>query len=244
MPAAPSYDGSAAAKAAATPLSPDGAGVNLQSSGQLYNNNNNGDNNNNNNNNGNGRKLNLLDDEKYIPPDGQISYYDEDADSHYLDGSRVKISNTEFANNRAADSDRVSGIVTSAYSLSMSGCCFANNDAKAMVFVYNDEAVVEDTVFVGNTVEVSTIILASPKKSKKNDGADATAPPTPPASASGSVPTHVVQRTCFVNSNVGMSNVLVTDVESTTFGQSDNHASGRGRRPSRGGERLPRDGAV
>ena len=49
-----------------------------------------------------------------------------------------------------------------------------------MVFVYNDEAVVEDTVFVGNTVEVSTIILASPKKSKKNDGADAT-PPSPRA---------------------------------------------------------------
>ena len=40
------------------------------------------------------------------------------------------------------------------------------------------------------------------------------------------MPTHIVERSCFLESNVGMSNVLVTDVESAGFGQRDNHASG------------------
>ena len=39
------------------------------------------------------------------------------------------------------------------------------------------------------------------------------------------MPTHIVERSCFLKSNVGMSNVLVTDVDSARFGQRDNHAS-------------------
>ena len=39
-------------------------------------------------------------------------------------------------------------------------------------------------------------------------------------------PTHIVERTCFLGSRVGMSNVLVTDVDNTRFGQRNNHAMG------------------
>ena len=158
------------------------------------------------------RRLNLLDNgEKFISQGGLISYYDNTASINYLDGRRVKIVNTEFVNNNAKD-ENVAGLVTSAYSLTLSGCFFQNNEAKAMVFVYNNEALVENTLFVENMVEVSTVVMASPKGSSKssNDGR----------------PTHLLERSCFLGSRVGMSNVLVTDVENTGFGQRDNHATG------------------
>ena len=88
-----------------------------------------------------------------------------------------------------------------------------------MIFVYNNEAIVDNTIFAENTVEVSTVIMASPEGSKK-----------PNTSSNGQddtfEPTHIVERTCFLGSNVGMSNVLVTDVDNTGFGQRDNHAKG------------------
>ena len=40
------------------------------------------------------------------------------------------------------------------------------------------------------------------------------------------MPTHIIEHSCFLKSNVGMSNVLVTDAESAGCGQRDNHASG------------------
>eukprot|EP00579_Thalassiosira_antarctica_P018956 CAMPEP_0201952162 /NCGR_PEP_ID=MMETSP0904-20121228/974_1 /ASSEMBLY_ACC=CAM_ASM_000553 /TAXON_ID=420261 /ORGANISM="Thalassiosira antarctica, Strain CCMP982" /LENGTH=182 /DNA_ID=CAMNT_0048495777 /DNA_START=153 /DNA_END=697 /DNA_ORIENTATION=- len=103
----------------------------------------------------------------------------------------------------------------------MTDCFFQKNNAKAMVFVYNNEAIVDNTIFAENKVEVSTVIMASPKGSK----------PIPVTTTkSGEVvgvePTHIVERTCFLGSQVGMSNVLVTDVENTGFGQQDNHAKG------------------
>lgn len=170
------------------------------------------------------RRLNLLDNgEKYIPQDGLVSYYDNTAGKNYLDGRRVKIINTEFANN-VISGDNVAGLITSAYSLTLRDCFFQKNNAKSMVFVYNNEALVDNTIFAENTVEVSTVIMASPKGSKpvmtsmKQNGEE--------AAGHTSMPTHIVERTCFLGSRVGMSNVLVTDVENTGFGQRDNHAVG------------------
>ncbi|KAL7456314.1 hypothetical protein ACHAWC_007845, partial [Mediolabrus comicus] len=161
-------------------------------------------------NDGNRRNLNLLDNgANYIDSNGKVSYYDNTASINYLDSSRVKISRTEFVNNTAA-MNNVAGLVTSAYSLTMTDCFFQSNDAKAMVFAYNNEALVKNTMFTENKVEVATIILASPKGS------------TPVSSN----PTHLIEQSCFLGSSVGMSNVLVTDVETTGFGQRDNHAAG------------------
>lgn len=159
---------------------------------------------------GNTRKLNLLDNgANFIPSDGKVSYYDNTASINYLDSRRVKISNTEFVNNTAAVNN-VAGLVTSAYSLTMTDCLFQSNEAKAMVFAYNNEALVKNTMFTANKVDVATIILASPEGSK-------------PISSD---PTHIIEQTCFLGSSVGMSNVLVTNVETTGFGQRENHATG------------------
>eukprot|EP00985_Skeletonema_marinoi_P021286 scaffold12961_cov145-Skeletonema_marinoi.AAC.10 len=156
------------------------------------------------------RKLNLLDNgANFIPSDGKVSYYDNTASINYLDSRRVKISKTEFVNNKAA-LDNVAGLVTSAYSLTMTDCFFQSNEAKAMVFAYNNDALVKNAIFTENKVEVATIILASPEGSK-------------PISSN---PTHIIEQTCFLGSSVGMSNVLVTDVDTTGFGQRENHAAG------------------
>lgn len=161
-------------------------------------------------NNGGTRKLNLLDNgANFIPSDGKVSYYDNTASINYLDSRRVMITKTEFVNNIAAVNN-VAGLVTSAYSLTMTDCFFQSNDAKAMVFAYNNDALVKNTIFTENKVEVSTIILASPEGSKRIS----------------SGPTHLIEQTCFLGSNVGMSNVLATDVETTGFGQRENHAAG------------------
>jgi hypothetical protein len=159
---------------------------------------------------GDTRKLNLLDNgANFISSDGKVSYYDNTASINYVDSRRVKISKTEFVNNIAA-LNNVAGLVTSAYSLTMTDCFFQSNEAKAMVFAYNNEALVKNTMFAENKVEVATIILASPEGSK-------------PISSN---PTHLVEQTCFLGSSVGMSNVLVTDVDLTGFGQRENHAAG------------------
>jgi len=159
---------------------------------------------------GGARKLNLLDNgANFIPSDGKVSYYDNTASINYLDSRRVMITKTEFVNNIAAVNN-VAGLVTSAYSLTMTDCFFQSNDAKAMVFAYNNDALVKNTIFTENKVEVSTIILASPEGSKRIS----------------SGPTHLIEQTCFLGSNVGMSNVLATDVETTGFGQRENHAAG------------------
>mmetsp|Transcript_4555 Transcript_4555/g.6628 ORF Transcript_4555/g.6628 Transcript_4555/m.6628 type:complete len:611 (+) Transcript_4555:121-1953(+) len=155
------------------------------------------------------RKLNLLDGANFIPSDGKVSYYDNTASINYLDSRRVKISKTEFVNNKAA-LNNVAGLVTSAYSLTMTDCFFQSNEAKAMVFAYNNDALVKNAIFTENKVEVATIILASPEGSK-------------PVSSN---PTHIIEQTCFLGSSVGMSNVLVTDVDTTGFGQRENHAAG------------------
>mmetsp|Transcript_3459 Transcript_3459/g.5828 ORF Transcript_3459/g.5828 Transcript_3459/m.5828 type:complete len:603 (-) Transcript_3459:386-2194(-) len=156
------------------------------------------------------RKLNLLDNgANFIPSDGKVSYYDNTASINYLDSRRVKISKTEFVNNKAA-LNNVAGLVTSAYSLTMTDCFFQSNEAKAMVFAYNNDALVKNAIFTENKVEVATIILASPEGSK-------------PVSSN---PTHIIEQTCFLGSSVGMSNVLVTDVDTTGFGQRENHAAG------------------
>ena len=159
------------------------------------------------------RILNLLDNGgKFIPSGGLVSYYDDNSARNYLDGRRVKIVGTEFINNQAWG-ENVAGLVTSAYSLTLSDCHFNNNNAKAMVFVYNDNALVENSVFAENKVEVSTVIMASPKGvSQKKDAT--------------SEPTHLIERSCFLGSNVGLANVLVTDVDNTGFGQRNNYARG------------------
>ncbi|EJK74229.1 hypothetical protein THAOC_04107 [Thalassiosira oceanica] len=159
------------------------------------------------------RILNLLDNGgKFIPSGGLVSYYDDNSARNYLDGRRVKIVGTEFINNQAWG-ENVAGLVTSAYSLTLSDCHFNNNNAKAMVFVYNDNALVENSVFAENKVEVSTVIMASPKGvSQKKDAS--------------SEPTHLIERSCFLGSNVGLANVLVTDVDNTGFGQRNNFARG------------------
>eukprot|EP00574_Skeletonema_japonicum_P005943 CAMPEP_0201714978 /NCGR_PEP_ID=MMETSP0593-20130828/1241_1 /ASSEMBLY_ACC=CAM_ASM_000672 /TAXON_ID=267983 /ORGANISM="Skeletonema japonicum, Strain CCMP2506" /LENGTH=618 /DNA_ID=CAMNT_0048204321 /DNA_START=89 /DNA_END=1942 /DNA_ORIENTATION=- len=156
------------------------------------------------------RRLNLLDNgANFIPSDGKVSYYDNTASINYLDSRRVMITKTEFVNNIAAVNN-VAGLVTSAYSLTMTDCFFQSNDAKAMVFAYNNDALVKNTIFTDNKVDTATIVLASPEGSKRTS----------------STPTHLVEQTCFLGSNVGMSNVLATDVEATGFGQRENHAAG------------------
>mmetsp|Transcript_23245 Transcript_23245/g.38301 ORF Transcript_23245/g.38301 Transcript_23245/m.38301 type:complete len:615 (+) Transcript_23245:141-1985(+) len=156
------------------------------------------------------RRLNLLDNgANFIPSDGKVSYYDNTASINYLNSRRVKISKTDFVNNTAAVNN-VAGLVTSAYSLTMTDCFFQSNEAKAMVFSYNNDALVKNTMFTENKVEVATIILASPEGSK----------------SVSSNPTHLIEQTCFLGSSVGMSNVLVTDVDTTGFGQRENHAAG------------------
>ena len=166
------------------------------------------------------RKLNLLDNGgKFIPQNGLVTYYDDTSKVNYRDGRRVKIMNSEFINNNVED-DHTAGLITSAYSLTVSGCFFQKNNAKAMVFVYNNDALVENTIFAENTVEVSTVVMSSPKGSTKL---------TPITNTNGEEepqPTHIVERSCFMGSNVGMANVLVTDVANTGFGQRDNHAKG------------------
>lgn len=174
------------------------------------------------------RWLNLLDDGgKYIPPHGSVAYYDRDAGKNYLNGRRVMISGTEFVNN-VASGNIVAGLVTSAYSLTITNCLFQKNAAKSMVYVYNDDALVDDTVFSQNTVEVSTVILSSPKAKESNPPSTTTTSSTTATTSNGELvmPMHIVERSCFLSSNVGMSNVLVTDAESAGFGQRHNHAAG------------------
>jgi hypothetical protein len=171
------------------------------------------------------RDLNLLDDGKmYIPPDGHVSYYgngDSSGAYNYLDGRRVKISNTVFRDNESNEDGSVAGLVTSAYSITISGCLFERNTGKSMVFAYNDDAMVDDTVFVENTVEVSTIIMSSPREED-----DATTSTTASLGDESIRPTHIVERTCFLGSSVGISNVLATSTDSVGFGQRDNHVVG------------------
>lgn len=159
------------------------------------------------------RILNLLDNGgKFIPSGGLVSYYDDNSARNYLDGRRVKIVGTEFMNNEAWG-ENVAGLVTSAYSLTLSNCHFNKNNAKAMVFVYNDNALVDNTIFAENKVEVSTVIMASPKGTSQTKDAS-------------SEPSHLIERSCFLGSNVGLANVLVTDVDNTGFGQRNNYARG------------------
>lgn len=184
------------------------------------------------------RALNLLDDgAKYIPADGQVIYYDQTAKNHnYIDGHRVKIINSQFINNIASDED-VAGLVTSAYSLTISNCLFEQNSARAIVFVYNNKARVENTMFVKNTVDISTVIMQTQKgqqgsknsstssslsnkaTTNVNNTASAIVPPSTDA-------THIVQGCCFLGSHVGMSNVLVTDATDSGYAQRDNHGKG------------------
>ncbi|KAL7548551.1 hypothetical protein ACHAWF_011839 [Thalassiosira exigua] len=227
MPKAPAFDLSKNSPSAPA-MDGGSAPANPESSGQIYHsgNNNNDINNqdvnvngngsgNSNNVNGNNRKLNLLND-IYIPQDGHVSYFDDTPNANYLDGRRVKISGTEFVSN-VVEGDNVAGLVTSAYSLTLTDCLFQDNRAKSMVFVYNDEALVDGTVFAKNAVEVSTVIMASPLGSKSSSAAtDGDRP----------APTHIVERSCFLGSKVGMSNVLVTDADKAGFGQRDNYATG------------------
>jgi len=189
---------------------------NVQNSGEIYNGLTNGGEQSSNNSTASGqRSLNLLDDgEKFIPHDGLVSYYDHSVGKASLDSRRVKIIKSEFANN-IVDGENVAGLVTSAYSLTLTDCFFQKNSAKAMVFIYNNEAIIDNSVFGQNIVEVSTVIMSSPKGSKPKDSTDTEYEPG-----------HIIERSCFLGSNVGMSNVLVTDVENTGFGQSDNHATG------------------
>jgi hypothetical protein len=157
------------------------------------------------------RKLNLLDgNAKFISQQGSIKYF-ETAGTNYLDGRRVKIVNSEFTNNNAMG-DQIVGVVTSAYSLTMSKCKFSNNSAKSMVYVYNNQALIDNTVFAQNTVQSATVVLKSPDGSKPKDTDES--------------PNHLVEKSCFLGSKVGMSNVLVTDIVNTGFGQRDNHATG------------------
>ena len=164
--------------------------------------------------NGNGlsRKLSLLEgDAKFITQQGSVKYFDNSVGTNYLDGRRVKIVDSEFTDNNSIG-DQVAGIVTSAYSLTMSKCNFSNNSAKSMVYVYNNQALIDYTVFAQNTVKAATVVMKSPEgsKPKKTDES----------------PDHLVERSCFLGSKVGISNVLVTDVINTGFGQRDNHAIG------------------
>ena len=62
----------------------------------------------------------------------------------------MKISGTEIINN-VVSSYVVAGLVMSAYSLTITNCLFESTIAKSMVFVDNDDALVDDTVFVENT---------------------------------------------------------------------------------------------
>ena len=163
-------------------------------------------------NSGGNRRLNLLEgNNKFITQDGSIKYFDNSAAVNYLDGRRVKIVGSEFVNNNAVG-DKVAGLITSAYSITLSNCSFKNNSAKTMVYVYNNKALIESTIFAQNTVQASTIVLKSPVDSKPV--------------ATDEAPTHLVEKSCFLGSKVGMSNVLVTDMENTGFGQRDNHATG------------------
>jgi hypothetical protein len=84
--------------------------------------------------------------------------------------------------------------------------------AKSMVYVYNNQALIDNTLFAQNTVQAATVVLKSPEGSAPK-GADES-------------PDHLVERSCFIGSKVGMSNVLVTDIINTGFGQRDNHATG------------------
>jgi hypothetical protein len=178
------------------------------------------------------RSLNLLDDgAKYIPADGQVSYYDQtDENRKSLDGHRVKIINSEFVNN--ISSDNVAGLITSAYSLTVSNCLFERNSARAVVFVYNHEAAVENTMFVENFVEISTVIMQTPKGqgSKTTSFKNGANVNNTTAAAATIISTmdaaHIVKRSCFLGSHVGMSNVLVTDATDSGFTQRDNHARG------------------
>lgn len=97
--------------------------VNLQSSGQLYKKDEGG----------RDRRLDLRDDaRKYIAHDGLVAHNDQTLGAegtNYLDGRRVKIAGTEFLNSRMAE-DNVAGLVTSAYSLTVTNCLFLKNEAK------------------------------------------------------------------------------------------------------------------
>jgi hypothetical protein len=158
------------------------------------------------------RKLNLLDGPgKFISQEGSIKYFDNSVGVNYLDGRRVKIVDSEFVNNNAIG-DQVAGLVTSAYSITMSNCKFSGNSAKSMVYVYNNQALIDNSVFAQNTVQAATVVLKSPEGSTPK-GADES-------------PDHLVERSCFIGSKVGISNVLVTDLINTGFGQRDNHATG------------------
>eukprot|EP00956_Cyclotella_meneghiniana_P014687 scaffold22098_cov76-Cyclotella_meneghiniana.AAC.14 len=164
---------------------------------------------------GNGltRKLGLLDGEaKFISQQGSVKYFDNSAGTNYLDGRRVKIVDSEFTNNDSIG-DQVAGLVTSAYSITISKCKFGNNSGKSLVYVYNNQALIDNTVFAQNSVKTATVVLKSPEGST-------------PKSKDDSTPDHLVEKSCFIGSKVGMSNVLVTDIVNTGFGQRDNHATG------------------
>ena len=164
---------------------------------------------------GNGltRKLGLLDGgAKFISQQGSVKYFDNSAGINYLDGRRVKIVNSEFTNNDSIG-DQVAGLVTSAYSLTISKCKFSNNSGKSLVYVYNNQALIDNTVFAQNSVKTATVVLKSPEGTK-------------PKSKDDSSPDHLVEKSCFIGSKVGMSNVLVTEIVNTGFGQRDNHATG------------------
>ena len=179
----------------------------------------------------------------YIPPDGRVSYYDHGSaatttttgggggSKKYPDGGgrRVVITRSVFSDNDVTfDGDgSVAGLVTSAYSLTISDCLFERNAARSMVFVYNDDAMVYDTVFAENAAEVSTVIMSSPGGGKGGHDESAATTTTTAATAGPIIePTHIVERSCFLGSKVGVSNVLATSTERVAFGQRDNHVSG------------------
>ena len=101
-----------------------------------------------------------------------MSNYDRSSRRTYLDGRRVKIAGTYFSDNDASNDGSIPGLVTLVYSLTVTDCLFGRNSANSMVFLYNDYALVDDTMFAENTAEVSMVILSSPRESDNDDDDD------------------------------------------------------------------------
>jgi hypothetical protein len=105
------------------------------------------------------RGLNLLDNRgKNISNNVCLLYYDRASGRNYHDGRQFKIAGMDFSDNDASDDGSVAGLVMSAYSLMVTDCLFETNSAKFMVFVYNDDVLVDNTVFAENMAEVSEVV--------------------------------------------------------------------------------------
>jgi hypothetical protein len=84
-------------------------------------------------------------------------------------------------------------------------------------------------MFVENTVEISTVVMQTPKgqgmKESTSNGEGKTSIANSNI-ASAMDASHIVERSCFLGSHVGMSNVLVTDATDLGFTQRENHGRG------------------